>query len=419
MPKLRIKNAERITLCVPFTPRCQIWNALLVKNWQVVEIIRLTTDSPGLTGYGETLPHYTWGRVSDANLERVQGQDPADFLGDDSLGAGLQMAVYDLVGKALDAPVHKLLNLPRLREWCPIGWWNSKMPPEALAEEAKDALAQGYTCHKFKVRPWIDVYAQIEAVSAVTPPYYRLDVDWNNMLLDAGNAIPVLTALDAYERVAIYEGVIPPQDTAGHRQIRSHIKHPLAIHWGDPPFPLAIREDICDGFVIGGGVSAVLRNSILAGAFHKLFWLQMVGTGLVTALCAHLGAVLPNAQWPAITCLNNYTNDLLVEPLTIKGGYLKVPDGPGLGVTVDEEALERYRMAPPYVLPEDKWILSVVWPGGRMAHFANMQQCWRDFLAGNHPVQVRGVRMDVRRDDGSKEWRDLHARVTRAPVWEG
>jgi hypothetical protein len=48
-----------------------------------------------------------------------------------------------------------------------------------------------------------------------------------------------------------------------------------------------------------------------------------------------------------------------------------------------------------------------------------MQQCWRDFQAGNHPVQERGVRLDVRRDDGSKEWRDLYTRVTRGPVWEG
>jgi len=58
-PSLRIKDAERLTLRVPFTERVRRWNALLVWQWQIVEIIRVTTDD-GSVGYGETLPHYTW-----------------------------------------------------------------------------------------------------------------------------------------------------------------------------------------------------------------------------------------------------------------------------------------------------------------------------------------------------------------------
>lgn len=415
-PNLRIAQVERITLRVPFTPRTVRWNALLVWKWQIVEVIRVTSDA-GLVGYGETLPYYTWGRVSDEAMERVRGGNPADFLGDDSLGAGLQMALYDLVGKALEAPVHRLFNLPKVRDWCPIAWWNTKMGPEDLAEEARDAVAQGYIFHKFKTRPWIDVYAQVEAVSAVTPPHYRLDLDWNSMLLNAGNAVPVLQKLDQYERVSIYEGPIPQHDVEGLRELRRKVAHPIALHFGVPPFPTAVRHKVCDGFVIGGGVSQVLRQGTLAGEFAKPFWLQLVGVGLVTALAAHLGAVLPFAQWPTITCLNNYTDDLLTEPLTIQGGYLKVPDGPGLGVTVDEEALSRFRMEPPFDLPEPRHILSVVWPGGRVVHYASMRdQVWPDFLAGNHPVQEPGVRLEIWEDDGTPEWADLYARVQQGPV---
>src|SRR5262245_17233234 len=138
-----ITAVERITVNVPFTPRCHEWNALLVWQWSISEIIRVTTDVPDLVGYGETLPHYTWGRVSDEAIARVKGGNPADFLGDDTLGAGLQMALYDLVGKALGVPAYRLFNLPRVREWCPISWWNIDMPPEALAAEAQDALAHG------------------------------------------------------------------------------------------------------------------------------------------------------------------------------------------------------------------------------------------------------------------------------------
>ena len=97
---LRIQEVERITVRVPFTERVSRWNALLVWQWQIVEIIRVTTDD-GSVGCGENLPHYTWGQTSDQALEGVRGRNPAELLGDDSLGAGLQMALYDVVGKAL------------------------------------------------------------------------------------------------------------------------------------------------------------------------------------------------------------------------------------------------------------------------------------------------------------------------------
>jgi L-alanine-DL-glutamate epimerase-like enolase superfamily enzyme len=416
LPALRIKDVERITLRVPFTERVRRWNALLVWQWQIVEVIVVTTDD-GSVGYGETLPHYTWGKVSDAALERVRGCNPAALLGDDSLGSGLQMAIYDVVGKALGVPVHRLFNLPQVRQWCPIAWWNTKMGPEDLAGEAQDAVSQGYIYHKFKTRPWIDVYAQVEAISAVTPPHYRLDMDWNSMLLNVGTAAPVLQRLDQYERVSIYEGPILQRDVEGLRELRRKVAKPIALHFGQPPFHTAVRESVCDGFVIGGGVTNVLRQGQLAGEFEKPFWLQMVGVGLVTAMSAHLGAVLPFAQWPTITCLNNYTDDLLVEPLTIRGGQVRVPDGPGLGVEVDEEALRKYVMEPPYRVPDERHILSVVWPGGRVVHFANMRDhCWPHFMAGNDPAQEPGVQLEIWNDDDTKDWADLNERVQQGPV---
>jgi hypothetical protein len=158
----------------------------------------------------------------------------------------------------------------------------------------------------------------------------------------------------------------------------------------------------------------------LAGEFEKPFWLQMVGVGLVTALSAHLGAVLPFAQWPTVTCLNNYTDSLLADPLSIQGGYLGVPEGPGLGVTVNEEALSRYRMDPPYNIAKDRHILTVSWPGGRAVHFVDIwEQAWPHFMAGNDPAQEPGVLLNVWADDGSPEWLELYARAQQGPVRSG
>jgi hypothetical protein len=223
--------------------------------------------------------------------------------------------------------------------------------------------------------------------------------------------------LDRYERVAIYESPIFQRDFEGQRLLRSKTTHPIALHFGDPPFPTAVQEEVCDGFVVGGGVASVLRQGTLAAAFEKPFWLQLVGTGLTTALAAHLGAALPFAQWPAVTCLNNYADDLLAEPLTIRGGYLRVPDGPGLGIRVDEEALTRYRMSPPYSLPKERHFVSVVWPGGRVIHYAHVwEQLWPDCWAGNQPVQEPGVQFEVHWDDGSREWAEMYNRLQSGPI---
>jgi hypothetical protein len=178
-----------------------------------------------------------------------------------------------------------------------------------------------------------------------------------------------------------------------------------------------VRQEACDGFVIGGGVARVLEQATLAAAFDKPFWLQMVGTGLTTALSLHLGAVLPAAQWPSVNCLNIYSDDLLVEALTIEGGYARVPGGPGLGVEVDEAALTCLKMEPPYELPRPRLLLSIAWPDGRARHYANIDQCRVDALSGSLPAQQRGARMEVRPDDGTPEWTDLYTRAKDGPVF--
>ena len=414
--KLTVTDIERITVRAPMTARCEEWNAREVWQWCICEITRVTTDA-GFVGYGETLPHYTWGRVTDEAVARVKGRNAADFLGDDSLGAGLQMALYDVVGKALGVPAYRLFNLPQVREAVPIAWWNIDFPPEALALEAQDALARGYTALKTKARPWWDVYEQVDAISAVTPPHFKIDMDWNQMLINESNAAPVLTELDKQERVALYESPIFQRDVEGQKLLRAKTKKAIALHFGDPPFPVAARGEICDGFVVGGGVSRVLRDGAIAAQFDKPFFLQIVGAGLTTALSIQLGAVLPMAQWPAVKCLINYADDLIAQPIVVSEGYAHVPDAPGLGVDIDEAALVKYKMEPPFEIPRPKLLLSVSWPGKRVRHYANIQQAWTDAFAGNIPVQDRGARMHVRADDGSSDWNEKFTRASNAPFW--
>ena len=106
---MKVTDVERITVNVPYTPRQQIITRQSVYNWTILELCKVTTDT-GHIGWGETVIHYTYGRVSDESVSRVIGRSPGDLMNEDGLGAGLQMALFDVVGKILEVPAHKLLG---------------------------------------------------------------------------------------------------------------------------------------------------------------------------------------------------------------------------------------------------------------------------------------------------------------------
>ena len=297
---------------MPFTPRQQQITAREVYNWNILELCRVSTDT-GHVGWGETVVHYTWSRVTDGAVEKVLGESPARMMHDDSLGCGLQMALFDVVGRILEVPVHQLLGT-KVRDWVPISWWSIDASPVPVGrEEAQEAVANGYTSFKVKPRPWWDILEQVEAIDRVVPRYFRLDLDPNGTFQTAAAAIPILEKLERYDIVAMFEEPIPRDDIAGNRRIRQAINRPLAMHFGSPPYVTVLREEVCDGYVLCAGESAVMRQGMLSAEARMPFWLQLVGNGLTTAWAAHLGAVLTHATWPAITCINLFTHQLLEE----------------------------------------------------------------------------------------------------------
>src|SRR5438128_1164693 len=187
---MKVKDIEIFWLDVPFHEIPQRNMARQNNGWHISEICRVTTDN-GLVGFGETLPNYTWCKVSQAAIDRAKGANPFELMWDDSLGAGLQMALFDVAGKAAGVPVYRLLG-HKHRDWCPISWWGIDMSPQDYAQEARDAVAAGYTSFKQKARPWWDVYGQARLTSQAIGENFKLDFDFNEHLLNAATAVPVL-----------------------------------------------------------------------------------------------------------------------------------------------------------------------------------------------------------------------------------
>ncbi|HWB53220.1 MAG TPA: enolase C-terminal domain-like protein [Tepidisphaeraceae bacterium] len=415
---MRIKDIEIMWLDVPFHPIPERNMSRQNWGWRISEICRVETDN-GIVGYGETLPNYTWGKVSEEAIARAKGQNPFDIMWDDALGAGLQMACFDAAGKAAGVPVHRLLG-NKVRDWCPISWWGVDMSPEDYAAEAKEAVRQGYMSFKQKARPWWDVYEQAKLTCEAVPRNFKLDFDFNEHLINSAHAVSVLRELDQYPNIAIYEEPIPRDDIEGNKRVRAATRCAIALHYQPKMAVANVLNDMCDGYVVNVGVSGVMRANGFCAAANKLFWLQLVGTAWTTALTVHLGAVCTHAQWPAVTCMNMYTNVLAKNPIEIKGGYARVPEGPGLGLEFDESAL-KYRVksskrenarAIYAVVRENK---DRVWYLGEYGPLGYWSQSW----AGNLPASFeRGVTLETWADDGSQDWRKLYERVQKAPVRE-
>ena len=419
---MKVVDVERTVIDVPFTPRqsqITIESVSTVYNWSILEVCKVTTDT-GHIGWGETVIHYTYGRPTGESVQRVMGESPAKFMNDDSIGAGLQMALFDVVGKILEVPVHALIGT-KVRDTVPISWWSIDASPQKWAEEAKDAVACGYTSFKNKVRPWWDIVEQVDAICKVVPSDFNLDLDSNSSFRDAATAIPIMQELATFDNVAMFESPIPQENIPDNKRIRTAIGRPIAMHFGSPPHITNIRESVCDGYVISGGKSDVVRQGILSEDADLPFWLQIVGSGLTTTWAGHLGAVLTHATWPAITCLNIYSHHLLKKPIEVIDGFHRVPDAPGLGVEVDEDAIQAYRVPDEkldaeglYIHPEPRIIKTVVYPDGSCIHMEGDRLDY--FNSGEGEAQAEGARLEVWYEDGSSEWENLFHRVQKSPV---
>jgi L-alanine-DL-glutamate epimerase-like enolase superfamily enzyme len=407
---MNIKEIELIHLDVPFTPHTNQHMQYWLPHWRISQLCKIILEN-GVVGWGETLPNYTWAKVPDDVAERVVGRNPAELLWQDELGAGVQMALFDAVGKTLGVPVYRLLGHQKVRDWTPIAWWAMDMPPADWAEQCAEAVRQGYLSAKLKARTWYDLHAALKAVFAVVPEQFILDLDFNATLDNAANAVKFLSTLEPYKQVAMFESPIPQEDVAGNAQIRRRINRPIAMHYGSPPIITTLQEDVTDGFVLCAGAAELLRQAHLCEEANKPFWLQLVGTGITTSWAAHLGAVLVQAKWPAITCMNIWEAQLIQPAIELRGGFLRVPEAPGLGVEIDMAAVEKYRVDYSWVNPP-RHLYCYRRTNGEVTYYGcGKQELHRIYPDDAQPICEPGSTLDVVADDGSADFAQLHAAV--------
>lgn len=203
------------------------------------------------------------------------------------------------------------------------------------------------------------------------------------------------------------ESPLPQEDVAGNVYIRTRINRPVAMHYGSPPIETALREDVTDGFVLGAGAAELLQQAHVVQAAHKPFWLQLVGTGLTTTGAAHFGAALPGASWPAVTDMHLWESQLITPQIEVRGGYYQVPEKPGLGIEIDQAAVERYRVDYTFLEPPTH-IYRYVRATGEVTYYGcGKQELHHVYPKDAQPIAKAGSALEVVPDDGSETFAEL------------
>lgn len=334
-------------------------------DWSVV---RLHTDE-GVTGVGPAT-----GRVRDVDVVGVDPSRVGEFwhsqlsgkrAGNAEAVAGVEIALWDAYGKCVGEPIYELLG--GVRDDVPVYAATSRLlPPDDLAEQVRDIAAEGFGGVKLRAhRP--DPREDVRAVRAVRDAVgadveLYVDANQNNAsdeyeFWSRRTARTVARELDDIG-VDFLEEPRPRRDVEGLAELRDAVE--MSIAGGEHSASVhEFKRHLLDGaydvlqpdvWMFGNmGITGVRQTATVAEFFDRTVVPHVVGnanTGLGLAATLHAAgsvAAIPMVEYPhdPPVLTPETLQPTLAEPLRpTDDGRLPVPDGPGLGVDLDEDELD-------------------------------------------------------------------------------
>ncbi|HIF70958.1 MAG TPA: galactonate dehydratase [Dehalococcoidia bacterium] len=367
--------------------------------------VKVETDE-GITGVGELHPASGTGGTPfvpraavEYCAEYLVGKDPFHIErhwqhmfrrqlfrgGSDMMAAigAIDIALWDIKGKALDKPVYELLGGP-VREKVRLYTHLGGNTPEALAEEAAARVEEGFTA--LRIYPFGDfgnsdfeegrgletmsftgmqnnAVARLAAVREAAGPDVDLMIDVVNRLTPA-EAIGLGRALEPFN-LYFYEDPIEPENMDQWGWVAQQQPIPLAM--GERLYTVYQFRDLLAhqgaAFVrpdlsLAGGITNVKKIAALAEAAYVGVVPHNPLSCVLTAACVQIDAAVHNIsvqEYPRDD-ESGIKADLVQEPLKRVGGYLEVPTKPGIGIELNEEAFKHYPPVPydrPALINED------------------------------------------------------------------
>lgn len=368
---MKITRVETMTVVVPvregawhsaeFVPEGYTYGGVWVRlHWPEFPIVllRLHTDE-GSVGLGEVakgIPEETVRRAASF----FEGRDLWSFnlqelpletmwFNNPSVYAGYEMALFDLTGKALGVPVYRLFG-GKFRDRVPVSRCSGRMNPEDAARTARECVAQGYTVLKMKATADDPLVERLGAIQEAVGDRLHVVVDPNQRFHQPYRLFAIAERLReaGITNVQCYESPFDQRNLDWYVLARQKLTTPLALHLGSASeVKEAIKHEACDWINVGGPMVAVYKQAALAEAAGIPTWHGSgVDLGIAEAAYTHICAACRSMTLTSDICGETLrVDDLIREPLVIEDGHARVPEGPGLGVELDEDALDRYRVA--------------------------------------------------------------------------
>lgn len=348
--------------------------------WRNLSFIQVMTDE-GVAGVGEVrmLNHTDAlrGYLAEAVPNHVLGHDPTniellvrhmymnDFAraGEIAMSAiaSIEIACWDIVGKVLGQPVYKLLGgavRDKIKAYA-NGWYTVERTPEEFHAAAKRALAKGYRALKFdpfgsgfyelERAEKVHVIALVEAVRAAVGSDVEILIEMHGRFNPA-TAIEMARELEPFKPSWVEEPV-PPENLAALKKAAEKIAIPIAtgerIHTRydyRELFELQAADIIQPDITHFGGLLETKKLAAWAEAYYILVAPHNVGGPVSTAAALHFAASAPNFK------IQEHFNDFAEEWVKavapgnpdVVDGYFALPQGPGLGVTLNEDVLKEH-----------------------------------------------------------------------------
>jgi len=367
-------------------------------------VFKVHTDA-GLIGYGDQRVR-PWGQPEPDCAKHLIGRSPFDFLNNNlSLGAGLNVALYDVMGKFLEVPVHKLLG-QKVRNAVTVAAWTRPTSPEVFRDEISRAVEQGYTTFKMHTCDYHDVFEQTRLAEEVAPPGFTIHYDFNHNR-SLGSVLPIVKELENHPIVGYIEDPIVKNDLDGWQRLRQQSNIPIIMH-GTPLGGIQeIMIGMADLYMIGGPIGDTMAIGTAMAKANVQTILQFEGGTLGKAMAMHMAAVLPTHTAHSINLDDQYEEDITTECIPVVDGCSPVPDGIGLGFEVDEEALARVAAQKLVEKPSHVGVLYM--PSGHI--YYGKSYISPSALVGRQEGAVRGFRSELWEDDGSAEFRKIYDKV--------
>jgi muconate cycloisomerase len=337
------------------------------KKW----IIELHTDS-GIAGFGETPRRAPLSDIQYA-AKHLLGKSlrslswakpvPTDYSSHDALGhenppvphrfheqkpqlpggaQGVVIAVQDAIGKAIGWRVCDLFGGAH-REWVATDWWMGRSDPRHAATQMQEGLKRGYNSIKLKAAAEDDIVGILQAIKQTAGDTTSIVVDPNLRFYRLNEAVAIAKRIEDAGLTNIKFEDPFPFNAEEWRLFREKVSIPLTCH-GATQTHVALDEHACDYVNLSYPADEFLAKAAMADQYNVQCWGGSgVELGLFDTYMLHYAAAAKNCVLPGDAMGHDIREDDLIEQtLETRDGHIKLPEAPGLGVTLDYEAMKKY-----------------------------------------------------------------------------